>query len=79
MSMTKNADVFSSDLMTIRYLAKSMGDGGEKTTVRDEGRGGMQRRDAPWNLTNGKMRRDGYNTSWRRESERNMARTRDYS
>lgn len=40
---------------------------------------GMQRRDAPWNLTNGKMRRDGYNTSWRRESERNMARTRDYS
>lgn len=40
-------------------------------------RGWMQRRDAPWNLTNGKMRRDGYNTSWRRKSERNMGRTRN--
>lgn len=53
--MTKNADVFSSDLMTIRYLAKSMNDNGE--TERNEG---MQRRGAR-NLTNGKMRRDGYN------------------
>lgn len=70
--MTKNVDVFSSDLMTIRYLTKSMNDSGENG--RDEE---LQRRDAPWNLTNGEMRRDGYNASWRRESERNMARTRN--
>lgn len=36
--MTKNADVFSSDLMTIRYLAKSMGDSGENERDATKGR-----------------------------------------
>lgn len=51
--MTKNGNVLSSDLMTVRYLAESMnGSGRNEKDVK-----GVQRRNDPWNLTNGKMRR----------------------
>jgi len=66
--MTKNSDVLSSDLMSVRYPVGIDEPGRREDGSACNARGDVA--DASWDLTNDGMSRDGRNAT--RESERNM-------